>query len=41
MDGGGFNMHLFYAVVEDHLFMAKYIYQTKDEKLEKNFRRVG
>ncbi|TDX09454.1 hypothetical protein [Flavobacterium sp. S87F.05.LMB.W.Kidney.N] len=35
MDGGGFNMHLFYAVVEDHLFMAKYIYDTKDEKSEK------
>lgn len=28
MDGGGFNVHLWYAVVEDHVFMAKYIYDT-------------
>lgn len=28
MDGGGFNMHLWYAVVEDHMFMVKYIYDT-------------
>ncbi len=31
MDGGGFNMHLYYANVEDHMFMAKYIYETKKE----------
>jgi len=31
MDGGGFNMHLWYAIVEDHLFMAKYIYDTGKE----------
>ncbi|MCD0474041.1 hypothetical protein LPB87_06495 [Flavobacterium sp. EDS] len=35
MDGGGFNMHLFYAVVDDHLFMSKYIYETNNEKSEK------
>ena len=29
MDGGGFNMHLWYAVVYDHFFMIKYIYDTK------------
>lgn len=29
MDGGGFNMHLWYAIVEDYAFMAKYIYSTK------------
>lgn len=28
MDGGGFNVHLWYALVEDHIFMAKYIYDT-------------
>jgi len=28
MDGGGFNMHLWFATVEDHMFMAKYIYDT-------------
>jgi hypothetical protein len=28
MDGGGFNVHLWYAVVEDHAFMAKYIYDS-------------
>lgn len=28
MDDGGFNMHLWYAIVEDHMFMAKYIYDT-------------
>lgn len=28
MDGGGFNMHLWYATVADHIFMAKYIYDT-------------
>lgn len=28
MDGGGFNIHLWYAVVEGHSFMAKYIYET-------------
>lgn len=31
MDGGGFNMHLWYAVVEDHMFMAKYIYDTSKQ----------
>lgn len=35
MDGGGFNMHLWYAVVEDCIFMAKYIYDTsKQESVE-------
>lgn len=35
MDGNGFNMHLWYAMVEDHLFMAKYIYDTsKQDDLE-------
>ena len=28
MDGDGFNIHLWYAVVDDHAFMAKYIYDT-------------
>ncbi|HMJ71526.1 MAG TPA: hypothetical protein VK508_21670 [Cyclobacteriaceae bacterium] len=28
MDGGGFNMHLWYATIEDHMIMAKYIYET-------------
>lgn len=28
MDGEGFNIHLWYAIVEDHMFMAKYIYDT-------------
>jgi hypothetical protein len=31
MDGGGFNMHLWYACVEDHMFMAKYIYDSSKE----------
>lgn len=31
MDGGDFNMHLWYAVVEDHMFMAKYIYDTSKQ----------
>lgn len=31
MDGGGFNMHLWHAVVENHLFMIKYIYDTPKE----------
>lgn len=31
MDGNGFNIHLWAAVVEDHTFMAKYIYDTKDQ----------
>lgn len=35
MDGGGFNMHLWYAVVDNHLFMAKYIYSTSKEKSRK------
>jgi len=35
MDGGGFNMHLWHAVVEDHLFMAKYIYDTEKAKSKK------
>ncbi|WP_277017296.1 hypothetical protein [Flavobacterium lindanitolerans] len=35
MDGGGFNMHLWYAVVEDHFFMAKYIYDTEKAKSKK------
>jgi len=30
MDGGGFNMHLWYARVDDHFFMVKYIYEEKD-----------
>ncbi|GEC70513.1 hypothetical protein SAMN05443543_103156 [Flavobacterium flevense] len=38
MDGGGFNMHLWYAVVDDHLFMIKYIYDTAkaNSKIIKN-----
>ena len=38
MDGDGFNVHLWYAVVEDHSFMAKYIYDTarQDDKEIKN-----
>lgn len=28
MDGDGFNIHLWYAIVEDHMFMIKYIYDT-------------
>jgi hypothetical protein len=28
MNGGGFNMHLWYAFVEDYYFMAKYFYDT-------------
>lgn len=28
MDGEGFNIHLWYAIVEDRMFMAKYIYDT-------------
>ena len=35
MDGGGFNMHLWAAVVEDHMFMAKYIYDTDKEHSDK------
>lgn len=31
MDGGGFNMHLWFARVEDHMFMAKYIYETSKQ----------
>lgn len=31
MDGDGFNIHLWYAVVEDHSFMAKYIYDTANQ----------
>ncbi|MFD1166678.1 hypothetical protein ACFQ2C_13780 [Sphingobacterium daejeonense] len=31
MDGGGFNIHLWYAVVEDHMVMAKYIYDTSKQ----------
>jgi hypothetical protein len=31
MDGGGFNVHLWYAIAEDHAFMAKYIYDTAKE----------
>jgi len=31
MDGGGFNMHLWFAVVEDHMFMAKYIYDISKQ----------
>ena len=35
MDGGGFNMHLWYAIVEDHFFMAKYIYSTSKQNSKK------
>ena len=28
MDGEGFNVHLWFAAVEDHFFMAKYVYDT-------------
>ncbi len=31
MDGGGFNVHLWHALVEDHMFMAKFIYDTVDQ----------
>ncbi|WP_258100117.1 hypothetical protein [Marinoscillum pacificum] len=31
-DGGGFNMHIWGAVVEDHTIIAKYIYGTTKEK---------
>lgn len=31
MDGGGFNMHVWGATVEDHTFLAKYIYDTNKE----------
>ncbi len=31
LDEGGFNMHLWYAVVENYAIMAKYIYDTKNE----------
>jgi hypothetical protein len=32
MDGGGFNVHLWYAIVEDHMFMANYIYDSAKEQ---------
>jgi hypothetical protein len=35
MDGDGFNIHLWYAIVEDYMFMAKYIYSTSKEKSKK------
>jgi hypothetical protein len=31
MDGGGFNVHVWGATVEDHTFLAKYIYDTDRE----------
>jgi len=34
MDGGGFNIHLWYTTVEDHMFMAKYIYDTSEQDKE-------
>jgi len=34
MDGEGFNIHLWYAIVQDHMFMAKYIYDTDKENTE-------
>lgn len=37
-DGDGFNMHIWGTVVEDHIFMVKYIYDTdKEEDKEINF----
>ena len=35
MEDDGFIMHLWYAVVEDHFFMAKYIYNKKNENKPK------
>jgi hypothetical protein len=37
MDGGGFNVHLWYAIVQDHALMVKYIYETvkKDDTVIK------
>jgi hypothetical protein len=35
MDGGGFNMHLWYAIVDGHSFMAKYIYSTSKQNSKK------
>tara|TARA_R110002072_G_scaffold302818_1_gene488941 strand:- start:2169 stop:3179 length:1011 start_codon:yes stop_codon:yes gene_type:complete len=43
MDGGGFNMHLWFAVVEDHMFMAKYIYDTdkaENKKVKTELRKA-
>lgn len=31
MDGDGFNVHVYYAQVDDQFCMAKYIYSTKDQ----------
>ncbi|MCH7964724.1 MAG: hypothetical protein IH852_12390 [Bacteroidetes bacterium] len=31
MDGKGFNVHVYYAQVDDQFCMAKYIYSTKDQ----------
>ena len=31
MDGEGFNIHVYYAQVDDQFCMAKYIYSTKDQ----------
>lgn len=31
MDGDGFNIHVYYAQVDDQFCMAKYIYSTKDQ----------
>jgi hypothetical protein len=35
MDGNGFNMHLWYAIVDGHSFMAKYIYSTSKQNSKK------
>lgn len=31
MDGDGFNIHLWYAVIENYMFMGKYIYDTSKQ----------
>jgi len=35
MDRGGFNMHYWFATVEDHMFMATYTYDSEQEKSER------
>ena len=35
MDDNEFNMHLWFCSVEDHIFMAKYIYEKENESLPK------
>lgn len=48
MDGDGFNVHLWGANVEDHIFLAKYIYDTNKandpvilEELKKTYEALG